>query len=793
MRTILTGALQGLRHARGTLLLAFAILTLAMTAAVVTFSVVDSVALRPLPYESPHHLVGVAMPGIRPGTVSGLSPADFFLLKDGAQAFVAIAASRPSTPIRLIGAGGSDPFTARRVTTNLFDVLGVKPVAGRLFEPNDERVGGPVAAVLSHELWTRRFGSDTSIFGRTIGFGTEQLQIVGVLPPGVWHPMELSPPDVYVPHVANEAERTNNRVRAMTVVARLKPGIEIDEARTDVSRVLTVPIVIQSLQDQVVGPSKRWLLLVLAAVAIVLMIACANVATLLLTRASTRAREFAIRASLGEERYTLGGSLLVESLAIAFAAGTAAIVLSVWGVAALTAALPPGLLTRVSTIAIDGRVTFAAIVSVIVCAVAFGTAPAWLAGRRDLMSLMNSAGGPIIGGRRVDRTLGAFLVAEVTVVCVLLVATTLVIRSFILITTADLGFDRRNVVTIEYQRDAIGSDAERQMTSETLRTALLARTKSVRGVAAAAISVNASAPLAGASVRYSVIIPGVGETRDDDRMETRIVTPEYFSVMGMRLISGRLFGPEDQSGSQPVMLINEVAAQRFFRGRDPIGEIVMFRGPTTIVGVLRSVRFEGPEGDLRPEMYIPAAQERSRLPREMGSIVFRTGGRATEVGAAVREAIAPILGVEPDQPRLVDEHFRRLTAGRRFNATVMGVFGLIAMALGIIGVYGTVQFLVSQQFREFGLRLALGAPRPSVLRLVLGAALRRVMLGTAIGLMVAWAISGAFRSFVFGLSPTEPGVYAQVALFIAFFGLAAAAIPAARAARLDPAETLRRE
>jgi predicted permease len=793
VRDVLINTLRGFRHSRGTLLLTFAILTLATTAATVTFSIVDGVALRPLPYAAPGRLVAIATPGISAGTFGGLSPADYFKLGESAQAFAVVAASRSAPPLYRDGATGPEAIATRLVTTNLFEVLGVTAAAGRVFGRADARSTGPAPAILSYEAWARQFGSDASVIGRIVGFGPQQVQIVGVLPRGVWYPMELAPPAIYLPYLATEADRANTRIRPMSVVARLRSDISLTEARADVVRVVTTGVIVMRLQDRVVGPAKRWLYLVLTAVALVVLIASVNVATLLLARAAARAQEFAIRASLGESRRTLGLNLFLEGLAIATAAGIAAIVLAAWGLEAIKTAIPPGLMTRVSEIAINGRVVLASI-AMIAGSATFGGAPALLASRSDLMSLIKSAGGPIVGGHRIDRTLARFLVAEVTVVCVLLVATTLVVQSFIRITTADMGFDRQNVATVDFWRAAAGTDdAERQVVSATLRAQLLERARAVRGVTAAAISINAPVPLAGASIRYSIVIPGFGQTQEQDLLETRIVTPDYFTVMGMQLVSGRLINELDRSGSPPVMLINEMAARRFFPDRDPVGQVVTFRGPTTIVGVLRSVRFDGPEGEVRPEMYIPADQERLRMPMDMGAVVVRTNGPTQQIAAAVREAIRPVLGVEPEQPRLVDEFFRRITAGRRFNALVMAGFGAIAVILGMAGVYATMQFLISRRFRDIGLRMALGATRGRIMRSVLTTALMQVALGMTIGLITAWAVSNAFRSFVFGITPTEPGVYAEVAAVIVFIGMTAAALPAFRASRLDPLETLRRE
>jgi predicted permease len=429
-----------------------------------------------------------------------------------------------------------------------------------------------------------------------------------------------------------------------------------------------------------------------------------------------------------------------------------------------------------------------------VCGLVFSSAPAWLAGRNDLVALMKTGGGAVIGGRRRNRLLSVFLAADVAFVCVLLVATALVITSFILVTTADLGFDPRNVMTFPYERALQEvNEADRSAAAAVLRTELLTRARSVPGVISVAIATNASTPLSGGSVRYSIGIPGFGQTTREDWLETRMVTTDYFRVLGMQLIRGRMFEPSDGAGAPNVMLINDVAARRFFPGRDPIGEVVAFRGPTTIIGVLRGVRMNGPEVEMRPEMYTPADQVEPRYQRAAGRLVVRADRDPRSLAAAVREAIRPALDAEPPQPQFVDDDFRRLTAGRRFNAGLMAVFGLIAVAIGATGVYGTMEFVVAQQVRSIGLRMALGASTSHVMRSVLRDAMRRVMLGTVIGLAGAWLVSKAFASFVFGIRPTEPAVYIAVGGLLALVGLAAALVPALHAARLDPLALLRHE
>jgi len=791
LRTALRDALRGLRAGRGTTAIAFIVLSFTMAAATVTFSVVDGVALRQLPYSDPERLVGISLEG-RPGVLLPATPQDYFSWLENTRALESLGAARPAPSLHLEIDGVSETLITRRISANLFDVLGVSPAAGRFFGPEHERSGGPLAVVLSHAFWTRRFGANLSVIGRRFAFGQESREVVGVLPPGVWYPMTAGPaPDLYIPYIVTAAERLNNRGFSMSVVGRLRRGMTIEQARADIRR--TSPAVVVSLHEQVVGPAKDWLFLVLVAVTLVLLVACANVATLLLARAATRTQEFATRVALGASPRWLAATLLLEGLILALASATAGLVVSAWSLEIAKANLPPGL-SRVSAVGIDARVVSVSIAAAAMCGAVFSGAPAWAVARGNLVSSIKSVGGPVVGGHRRGRALAAFLVANMAFVCVLLVATTFVVVSFVLITTADLGFDRRNVMTLTYQRSFKDlAEVDRPAAAAALRTELERRASSVPGVTDVAISTNGPAPLSGGHVRYSLTIPRLGETRGEDMLETRMVTPNYFRVMGMRLIRGRMFTDSDRAGAPLVMLINDVAARRFFPDRDPIGEVVTFRGPTTIVGVMKGVHFDGPEEQVLPEMYVPADQQPFRGTSASGSLFVRTNRHPRGFASAVRDAIRPALVTEPGQPQFVEDYFQELTAGRRFNAQLMSIFGLIAIVIGAIGIYATMAFVVAQQIRMIGVKMALGASPSRIMRSVLRNALGHVALGTAIGLTGAWVFSQALASFVFGIRSTDPIVYVAVGAFLSVVGLVAAMVPALRAARLDPVIVMRQE
>jgi predicted permease len=414
---------------------------------------------------------------------------------------------------------------------------------------------------------------------------------------------------------------------------------------------------------------------------------------------------------------------------------------------------------------------------------------------------MKGGVGPIVGSRRDTRWLGVFLVADIAFVCVLLVATVLVVTSFRLITTADLGFERQNVMFLWYQQSLKEvARADRPSAIAALRSNLIERGKSVPGVTDVAIMTTAP-PLSGTRYRVSVVIPGLGETVGDMRPEMRVVSPDYFRVMAMRLISGRQFHFSDRSGAPQVMIINDIAARRYFPDRDAIGQVVAFRGPTTIIGVVKGSHNDGPESEVRPEVYTPLDQEPyhdfdvTELGGAItaGGLVLRTSRDARALAPSVLNTIRPGVTRLPNPPEFVDDYFRRLTAVRRFNAQLMGVFGLLAVAIGAIGVYGTMAFVVAREVPAIGLRMALGASPAVVMSSALREALQRVAVGIALGWVGAWFGSNALESFVFGIRPTDLTVYGAVGGFLAVIGVAAGFIPALRAARVNPLAALRCE
>jgi len=788
-------AIRGLRVARGSTLTALVLLTLTLGVGTATYSVVDGVALRPLPYAAPGQLMAVSLASSGLGSVRRPSPSEYFIWKEGNASLVGLGAARLTPAQRVDHEGTSEQVVARLVTHDLFNVLGVSASVGRLFDDTHSRVGGPEVAVLSHSLWRRRFHSDPAIVGRSFQIGDVSREIIGVLPETVVYPITAgAPPELYLPWVVTERDRDNVIAQSLSVVGRMREGVTIDQAQSDLSR-LDSRTIVTDLHSDVVGNAGKWLMFVLAGVVFLLLVAWVNVANVLLARATTRISETATRTVLGASRRRLFGTSLLEGLilvAVSFLAGT---VLAVFLVEIAQANLPSGL-ARASAIAVDGRVLLVSALGAGICALVFAAVPAWLTTRPDVSMLMKTSGGAVGGSRGQNRALNALLVGNVSCVCVLLVASTLVVYTFVHVSTKDLGFDRTNVAMISFERPLTAVPVqERAAAAAVVRAELMARAAAVAGVVDVAIASNGTGPLSGSSVRYSLSIPGVPELpfERENLLETNMVSPTYFSLMRMQLARGRLFDADDHAGAPAVMLINEAAAQKFFSGRDPIGQTVSLFGPATIVGALKSVHFDGPEGEERPAMYIPIDQMayNERIPN-VGTILVRTAGDPRWTASAVRDAIDPSPGMARNvEPTFLDDHFSRLTATRRFNAFVMGIFGLIAALIGAIGVFGTTTYFVAQQVPAIGIRMALGATPSRIRREVLKGALTRVALGITIGLTGAYAVSHLMEAFVFGIRAVSPAAYLAVAGLLIAVTAAAAMVPATRAARLDPLTALR--
>jgi predicted permease len=773
-------------------LLALGVLTLTMTVATITFAVVDATVLRPLPYGDSERLVNLAFSSPTAGVFAPPSPGDYLDWRDGAQTLTDIAAERTNGPLWLEVDRTSENVMIRRVTPNLFDVLQVHAAMGRLFGDGDTTA--PVA-VVGHDFWVNHLGADPSVVGRHVTLDHQPVTIIGVLPEGIAYPIARNADELYVPYVPPARGTRASTLCCLSVVARLRPGVTVDQAQADMERISSSTVV-RSLRDSAIGASKVWLLFLLAAVAVVVVVASVNVSGLMFARSVTRLPELAIREALGASRRRLAFVLLIEGVIVAVAAALVALVPSLWGVAIAKTTLPPDV-RRAADVVIGGRVFVTTLCAGAICGLFAAGAPAWLAVRHGAARLTRPATvASHERGRR--RVLSGLLTIDVAFVSTPLVAASLIVTSFVIITTMDLGFDRQHVMVAEALKQLTDvPPAARSSTAATIRQEMMARAKATPGVADAAMLFGVG-PLSRSQMGRLVSIPGVHE---DQAALVKSITPNYFSVMGMRAIRGRLFRPSDESGP-PVSIISDAAAREFFPGRDPLGQTIVIephreRVLTVVIGIVRGLPISSPEEVPSAELYMLIAQDPSRHDTRMTvlgeTLVVRTAGDPHIVERQVVSAIQPVLGDATIHTHVLEDFFRDTTIDRRFASSVLGAVGLLALVIGAIGIYGTVAFLVARQARSIGVRLALGASRGWILRWTLAWALRPVGLGVVLGLVGAWAMSSTFTALLFRVQPADPRVYSAVAMFLLLVGVTAGLVPALRAARIDPIAVLRQE
>lgn len=820
MRDDLKAALRSLRSSRGVTLAALVVLTLGIGATTAIFSVVDAVVLRGLPFDEHDRLVAV---GERraPGSLGGTTTRD-----PDALGFVApqnyldwATQQRVFESIAAIASGwftlhqpGVEPesLVPERVTAQFFDVLRVRPAIGRAFTVENELSGRDRVAVLSDALWRRRFGGDPGIVGRTVSLddveaGEGRYEVVGVMPPGFAYPVGVSrPTDIWIPYVVPDGQRIRNpasRSNYLQVIARLKPGVSLAAAQAQMDQIASAietanpqwnkdnRIGVRPLIDHIVGSStKSWMLMLLGAVGIVLLIACANVANLLLTQATARERELGIRAALGASRRRLIRQLMIESFLLSFLGTLCAIVVGWWAVEILRNAMPDSL-PRVTAIALNMRVLAAAAGLSLTTGVLFGTVPALQGSRLDVSAALRDGGRSSAGVTR-QRLRSALVIAEVALAVVLLVGAALFIGSFVSVMRIDLGFSPDHVLTaqlspsFQFRRATAPPPNQARVFTEVLE-----RIRRIPGVVDASMG---RVPLGGDNATMtSVTIPGKVDLTAGETIGLTTVTPDYHMALRIALRRGRLFASTDREGAPLVAIINESAATKYFPGEDPIGKPIALHGDTrTIVGVVGDVHQFSFEVAPRTEAYVP--MEQSLVVG--GELVIRASGNPYDVLPQVKAAVFTVL---PDVPlrniRTMDELIAMRVAQRRVSMLLLGLFGLLGLVISAVGVYGVMAYVVSQRAREIGVRMALGATRANVMRMVLLNACVLVVSGLVLGGVGAWYLSAAARTFLFSIETTDPRAFAAAVLLLAVAALAASAIPARRAASIDPMVALRAE
>ena len=820
MRHDFTAAIRSLRAAPGFTAAAILVLTLGIGATTAIFSVVDAVVLRALPFDEHDRLVAVGerrsvanrvrLADTRdPEALSAVAPQNYLDWVAQQQVFAAMAAI--ASGWLTLRAPGAEPesLVPQKVTAGFFDVLRVRPALGRAFTARDEVAGRERVVILSDALWRRRFGADPSIIGRTIPLddvesGQHAYEVIGVMPSGFAYPVGVArATEAWLPYVIPARQRIRDPQQHsyyLQVIARLKPGVTLAQASAQMDQIAAAlerahpdwnkdsKAGVRPLVDHIVGSRTRsWMLMLLGAVSLVLLIACANVANLLLARWSARQREMGIRAALGARRGRLVRQLLIESLVLAVAGAACGLVLAWWGVDVLKAAIPDNV-PRVSAVAVDLRVLGATAFLSLATGIAFGMVPALQLSSPDLVSALKD-GARGTGGMGPQRLRGALVVVEVALAVVLLVGAALFIASFAALMHIDPGFSIDHVLTAQLSPPVERGPEVRDRAPALAEAA--DRIRHVPGVAHASI-IAGGLPLAGSMSVTRVAVPGrAPEKGDDDGISIRQVTPAYHQALRIPLRSGRLFSGGDRKGAASVVIVNDSAARRYFPGETAVGRtIVVNDEPRTIVGVVGDVHQTSLEIDPRTEAYIPLEQTRVYG----GELVVRTTGNPYDVLPAIKSAVATVF---PDVPlrnvRTMEELVAARTAQRRFNMLLLALFGLLGLVIAAVGIYGVMAYIVSQRTREIGLRMALGATRSRVLGMVLLNAGGLVASGLAIGTAAAWYLSATARAFLFRLEPTDPRAFTAALAVLSVAALVASLVPARRAASVDPTVALRAE
>ncbi|HLL77414.1 MAG TPA: ABC transporter permease [Pyrinomonadaceae bacterium] len=811
METVIQDVRYGVRVlAKNPGFTAVAVLTLALGigANSAIFSVVNAVLLRPLAYKDPERLVLINHNYRKLDLRATVSAPGYTYYREHAQSFSAVAAVT-GWNVNLTGDGEPERLQGMTVTPNLFPMLGAEAARGRVLLEEEGQPGRNKVVVLSDALWQRRFGGDQSVVNRTVTLNGEPYSVVGVMPPSFRFGREFGPPaDFWAPiaFTPQQLAPTNLTNEYLTVLASLKPGVSLQQAQAELDSIAATlrnqhmpgsdesnwGLLATPMGEQVVGDIRPALLVLLGAVALVLLISCANVANLTLARAAARQKEIAIRAALGAGRGRVVRQLLTESTLIALAGGAAGLLMANWGLSFLLR-INEDKIPRAYEIGLDWRVVaFTAGVSLLT-GIVFGLGPAFQSARVDLHDTLKEGGrgGSAGVGRRVR---GALVVAEVSLAVVLLVGAGLLVRSFVSLQHVSPGFRPQQVIAMQVSLPVNRYAEPRQRAAFYRQVAEAMR--ALPGVrAAGAVSVL---PMSGQNQSGSFSIEGrpVAPNESMPHGDRWAATHDYFNAMGIPLLRGRYFSERDAEDAPGVAIVDETMARKYWPNEDPVGKRISFEGGAAnpkwreIVGVVGHVKHRGLEGESRTQYYVPHPQN----PNSSMFLVAQAGGDPAALAAPVREAVRSL---DRDLPVYRVTTMERLVADslaqRRFSMLLFGVFAGVALLLAIVGLYGVLSYTVAQRTHEIGIRMALGARASDVLRLVVGQGLWLTLLGVALGLAGALALTRLMAGLLYGVSAFDPATFAVVALLLTAVALLACLIPARRATRVDPTTALRAE
>ncbi len=781
----------------GFTLIAVVTLALGIGANTAIFSVVNAVLIRPLPYQEPDRLV--ILNEIPPGGGQfSIAPGNFADWRDQSGSFVGMAAFRGMS-LNLTGDGEAERLRGQRLSANCFALLGVKPALGRGFLPEEDQPEHNQVVMLSHGLWQRRFGGRPDLVGKMLTLDGNGYTVIGIMPSDFRF---FADTEVWIPLALTLQERASHDKHDFSAIARLKPNVSLEQAQAEMSALAgrlaaQYPksnadwgIRLTSLRDWVVGPLQPVLLALLGAVVFVLLIACANVANLLLARSAARQKEVAIRAALGASRLRVARQLLTESLLLGVVGGVIGLLLAVWGVHLLSSLTPAGL--GVETVAIDGRALGFTFMISVLTGLLFGLAPAMQATSPNLTESLKEGGrsGSEGGGR--NRTRSLLVIAEVALSLVLLIGAGLMIKSFTRLFQVNPGFQSKGLLTMQFFLPK--SKYSERTNQAAFFQQLTEKITTLPGVAS--VGAASTLPFKIDEVQEFIIggRPPITPGKEPSA-NYYAVNADYFRAMEVPLLKGRVFTERDTKEAPRVVIINESLARRFFPHEDPIGKRMDiskggFGTWREIVGVVGDVKHYSLDSKTTVQIYEPYLQ----VPYPAMNLAVRTTGDPAGIAAAIRSQVA---AMDKDQPvaniktmeRIVSDSVTR----QRFSALLFALFAGVALMLAAVGIYGVMSYYVTQRTREIGIRMVLGAERRDVLKLVVGKGMVLALSGVMIGLAAAFALTRLMSKLLFGISATDPATFAAISLLLASVALLACWIPARRATKVDPLVALKHE
>jgi putative ABC transport system permease protein len=796
-------ALRSLWKNPGFAVLAVLVMALGIGANTAVFSVVNSVLLKPLDFHEPDRIVRLSSLWKKSGSLGTVSAPDYHDWHDQSAAFSAMAYYMNGETVVTAGSAAEYAQVAE-VGPEFAEVFDEYPTVGRFFTQAEEKYGSGGAAVIGYTFWQSHFGGNPGILGQKLRVEDRSLTIVGVMPPRFSFPEKTQ---VWLPMTALEQDTPSRSAHNYRVVGRLKPGVTLEQAQGQMTGIAArleqqyppsnsgKSAAVMPLGEDEVGSVRPTLFLMLGAVALVLLIACANVSNLLLAKATARTREIAIRSAVGASRGRIVRQLTTESLVLALAAGSLGLLLALWGSGALVA-LAPRDLPRIDEVRIDGWVlAFTFFVSV-AASLLFGLAPALHASRVDLNESLKLGGSRTTAGGAAGRLRGTLVVAEIALSVVLLAGAGLLIKSFVALHNVALGFRPENVLVMETSVPSSSVESERRAVR--FYKDLLAQTATAPGVIAAGATAAPPGQIASWGAYFIDRLPSREERLvSAPQAVFSVVTPGAFQALGIPLRRGRDFSERDSEDAPGTAVINDALARAAFGGTDPIGRSIVcgldMRSikPMRIVGVVGDVRQGGPAAPAKPEIYMPFEQHSGRSTAL--SLVVRTTSAPLATSDTLRRKAQAISSDVPVKFTTMEAELGQNVAAPRFRTLLLGIFAGLAVLLAMAGVYGVMAYTVGQRTGEIGLRIALGADPKHVMTLVLGQGLKLAGMGLAIGLLAAVAASKLLTKLLFDVKPTDPATYAAVAVLLGVVALAACYAPARRAMRVDPLVALRQE